>query len=428
MKLLHHISLRLSVLMALLILSWSIPFYYALIDEVNDETDDSLEKMSEIIIKRTLAGEELEEAFISNNNQFTIRDVSAEYAASHDHIRYEDREVYVKEMREYESARMLTTIYCDDDGNFHELEVYTPHIEKDDLRETIFKWMLTLALILLFGTMLLNTLSMRQTMKPLYNLLHWTELFRLHKKTSKLVNPTNIDEFRQLNETVEQSMLRSQKQYEIQKNFIGNASHELQTPLAVCMNQLELLMEDPALGEEQIVEIGKVIRKLRNMVQLNRTLLNLSRIENGQFTKSELVSFQNLTERILPDLQSIFTAMQIHVEMRSSSDFQHVMDPTLATMLLSNLLKNAFVHNKQGGLVIVESTADHLRVLNSGIEEALPDNQIFVPFYHTPGKHNSTGLGLPISQAICRQSGLYIKYKFSDAMHCFEIGKESSDI
>ena len=105
MKLLHHISLRLSVLMALLILSWSIPFYYALIDEVNDETDDSLEKMSEIIIKRTLAGEELEEAFISNNNQFTIRDVSTKYAASHDHIRYEDREVYVKEMREYEDFR-----------------------------------------------------------------------------------------------------------------------------------------------------------------------------------------------------------------------------------------------------------------------------------------------------------------------------------
>lgn len=428
MKLLHHISLRLSVLMALLILSWSIPFYYALIDEVNDETDDSLEKMSEIIIKRTLAGEELEEAFISNNNQFTIRDVSAEYAASHDHIRYEDREVYVKEMREYESARMLTTIYCDDDGNFHELEVYTPHIEKDDLRETIFKWMLTLALILLFGTMLLNTLSMRQTMKPLYNLLRWTELFRLHKKTSKLVNPTNIDEFRQLNETVEQSMLRSQKQYEIQKNFIGNASHELQTPLAVCMNQLELLMEDPALGEEQIVEIGKVIRKLQNMVQLNRTLLNLSRIENGQFTKSELVSFQNLTERILPDLQSIFTAMQIHVEMRSSSDFQYVMDPTLASMLLTNLLKNAFVHNRQGGRIVLESSADHFRISNTGTENALPTNQIFEPFYHSPDKPNSTGLGLPITKSICRQSGLYIKYKFSDAMHCFEIGKESSDI
>ena len=70
MKLLHHISLRLSVLMALLIIFWSIPFYYALIDEVNDETDDSLEEMSEIIIKRTLAGEELEEAFISNNNHY----------------------------------------------------------------------------------------------------------------------------------------------------------------------------------------------------------------------------------------------------------------------------------------------------------------------------------------------------------------------
>ena len=428
MKLLHHISLRLSVLMALLILSWSIPFYYALIDEVNDETDDSLEKMSEIIIKRTLAGEELEEAFISNNNQFTIRDVSAEYAASHDHIRYEDREVYVKEMREYESARMLTTIYCDDDGNFHELEVYTPHIEKDDLRETIFKWMLTLALILLFGTMLLNTLSMRQTMKPLYNLLRWTELFRLHKKTSKLVNPTNIDEFRQLNETVEQSMLRSQKQYEIQKNFIGNASHELQTPLAVCMNQLELLMEDPALGEEQIVEIGKVIRKLQNMVQLNRTLLNLSRIENGQFTKSELVSFQNLTERILSDLQSIFTAMQIHVEMRSPSDFQHVMDPTLATMLLTNLLKNAFVHNRQGGRIVLESSADHFRISNTGTENALPTNQIFEPFYHSPDKPNSTGLGLPITKSICRQSGLYIKYEYLDAMHCFEVGKDHTDL
>ena len=428
MKLLHHITLRLSILMSLLILFWSVPFYYALIEEVNDETDDSLEEMAETIIKRTLAGEELGSAFSSSNNQFHIRDVSAEYAATHDHIRYEDREVYVKEMREYESARMLTTIYCDDDGAFHELEVYTPHIEKDDLRETIFKWMLALALTLLLGTMLLNTLSIRLTMKPLYNLLKWTEQFRLHKKMSKLVNPTNIHEFRQLNETVEQSMLRSQKQFELQKNFIGNASHELQTPLAVCMNHLELMLEDPNLEEKQIVEIGKVIRTLKNMTQLNRTLLVLFRIDNGQFTQSECVSFRELTERILTDLQSIFASMDIRVETRSSSDFQYVMDPTLASMLLTNLLKNAFVHNRQGGRIVLDSSADHFRISNTGTENVLPTNQIFEPFYHSPDKPNSTGLGLPITKSICRQSDLYIKYEYLDAMHCFEVGKDHADL
>ena len=424
MKLLHSISLRLLAFTTVILSFWALFFYFAMMDEINDEVDDSLEDYAEAIIIRSLAGKEIPSTSIGSNNQFFQRPVSNDYARQHEHIRYTDREVFIREKNEYEPARVLTYIYRNSVGQYYELEVSTPHIDKEDLRSTIFYAILSLFGALLLTIIAVNVFSIHRTMRPLRRLLKWVENFQIGKPNQPLDNPTRIQEFAQLNTTVEESLKRSQELFEQQKKFIGNASHELQTPIAATMNRLEMILDDETLGEQQMADLLKAIHSLENMSKLNQSLLTLSKIENGQFNESQNVDFQRIFEEILPELQTIYGNRHIKVETRWNAPFVPKIDPTLVRMMLTNLLKNAFVHNNDGGIVIVTSSAQDFSVANDGIQEPLDKNSIFEPFYHRKDlddNDSSTGIGLALVKAICAQSGLKADYYFEQRRHIFRI-------
>jgi len=137
MKLIYYVIIRISLVLSVLLTGWAILFYFTVMDEVNDEVDDSLEDYSEIIIIRALAGEELPSKNTASNNQYFLREVTKEYAGSRDDILYKDSMVYIPEKDETEPARILTTIFKDDGEKFFELTVATPSIEKDDLKDAM---------------------------------------------------------------------------------------------------------------------------------------------------------------------------------------------------------------------------------------------------------------------------------------------------
>lgn len=428
MKLFHSISIRLLALTAIVLAFWSMFFYFTMMDEINDEVDDSLEDYAETIIIRSLAGEEIPTVSLGSNNQFFQKPVSAEYAMQHEHIRYNDRAVFIPEKHEYEPARVLTYIYQDQHGQYHELEVSTPHIDKDDLRTTIFRGILFLFGALLLSIVAVSIFSIHRMMRPLRQLLKWVEEFQMGKKNKPLENPTRIEEFVQLNTTVEQSLRRHQKLFEQQKQFIGNASHELQTPIAATMNRLEMMLDDETLSEQQVASLLKAVHSLENMSQMNRSLLMLNKIENGQFDDTQNVDFQQFAEEILPELQAVYGSRSIVVERQWNEPFVAVIDPALARMLLANLLKNAFVHNNDGGKIVVKSSANHFSIANDGQPQPLDANKIFEPFYH--GENNdpkqresrsSTGIGLALVRAICAQGRLAVDYRFEQGRHIFQI-------
>lgn len=427
MKLLHTISLRLLTLTTIVLVFWSLFFYFKMMDEINDEVDDSLEDYAEAIIIRSLAGEEIPTTSIGSNNQFFQKPVSTDYAQQHKHIRYADRNVFIYEKQEFEPARVLTYIYQDRHGQYYELEVSTPHIEKDDLRGTIFYSILSLFVALLLSILAINVFSIHRTMRPLRRLLKWVENFQIGKKNQALDNPTRIQEFAQLNKAVEESMMRSQKLFERQKNFLGTASHELQTPIAATMNRLESILDEETLSEKQTGDLLKAIHSLENMSQLNRSLLMFSKIENGQFNDTQGIDFMKLAEEILPELQIVYRSRQIKVEIRSEAPFVRLIDPTLARMMLTNLLKNAFLHNKIGGNLVVTSRHNDFTISNDG-QQSLDANRIFEPFYREQSDKNhdnqewtSTGIGLALVQTICKQSNLQINYCFEEGRHRFQI-------
>lgn len=423
MKLFYHVMIRLSMGVIVVLTAWAALFYVAMVDEINDEVDDTLEDYSDLIITRSLAGKELPSKDIGSNNQYYLREVDNAYAVSRNQISYTDSMVYIAEKNETEPARILTTIFRNEAGQYFELVVSIPTIEKKDLIEAIFYLVLTLYVAILLAIILINVWVFRKSMKPLYVLLRWLEDNRLGRKRTELRNPTNVTEFCQLNDAVNAYASHSEEVFEQQKQFIGNASHETQTPLAICRNRIELLMEDESLKEEQIDELAKTLQTLEHVTRLNKSLLLLSKIDNNQFGEETHVVMNDVLNHFLEDYKDVYEYRNIDVDMTEEGQFEVDMNEMLATMLVTNLLKNAFVHNTDGGKIKVSFSSDAMEFSNTGDDAPLDPQRIFDRFYQGKKREGSTGLGLAIVHSICQQSGLQIKYEYRDGMHCFRVSR-----
>ena len=421
MKLFYRVLAHLLTGIFVILLGWAIVFYWGIMEEINDEVDDSLEDYSELVIIRSLAGKELPAHDNGSNNQYFLKEVDASYALSKEAICYRDSMIYIAEKGETEPARILTTIFKDKDERYYELSVYTPTIEKRDLKEAIFQLLIGLFVVLLITILVINVWVFHQSMKPFYILLDWLQKFRLGKKNDVLDNPTHTTEFRKLNEAVSRFASHSEEMFEQQKQFIGNASHEIQTPLAICQNRLEMLMEDETLSEQQMGEIAKTCQTLEYVSKLNKSLLLLSKIDNSQFASVENVCLNEILYRYLCDYQEVYDYKGITLDVHEKNTFNITMNGTLAVVLITNLLKNAFVHNIYKGKIQIEITSSNIRFGNTGKDEHLDEKHIFERFYQGSKKEGSMGLGLAIVDAICRQSQLSIQYQFVKGWHWFDI-------
>ena len=282
-KLVTQLTRRLAIVAVAVMSLWAVLFYSVVVQEVDDETDDQLETLAEEIIVRDLAGDTLPAVSSGMNNQYFLTEVSAEYAQSHPHVQYEDRDVFVEAKNETEPARVLTYIYKRGNGTWGRIEVSTPTIEKAELREAIAVSIGILFLTLIISIVVLNFTVVRRSMRPLHKLLSWLEQYRPGDKVSALDNPTNIREFAWLNEVSESAIQRSEQLHQQQKQFIGNASHEMQTPLAISIGRLEMMMDDDGLSQQQLGELVKVHHTLSHLSRMNRSLLLLSKIDGAQF-------------------------------------------------------------------------------------------------------------------------------------------------
>ena len=391
MKLFHNVMLHISVASAVIMAAWAVFFYWAIVDEVNDEVDDSLDDYTENLIIRVLNGEEMPSLNNGSNNQYYMYDISEEYANTYPWITYRDEMVYIDEKLEYEPARILVTIFKTDDG-YKELVVYTPTIDKLDLQKAILGWIIALYVGIFLTLLLLNVWIFRRNMKPLYVLLSWFNKYKIGNDCAPLKNKSNITEFKKLYHAV---------------------TIEMQTPLAICLNRLEMLMEDDNLTEKQMEEIAKTHQTLENITRMNKSLLLLCKIENGQYADVKEICVNSIVEQYIETFSEVYGYKNINVSYSSESTFMVEMNESLSVMMVTNLLKNAFVHNADGGDIVVKVSGRGFSVASSG-DVPLDSSQIFTRFYQGSKKEGSTGLGLALVNTICKAAGLKISYDFNE--------------
>ena len=421
MKLIQKIVLRLSMVLIPVIALWAMIFYFVTVEEINDEVDDLLRSYSEQLIAKKLANQELPVADIIAGMHYSISQVTEEYADSHPRTKYYDSESYINETDEDKPARFLKTFFYDAEGRYFELIAAIPTFEKEDLIEAILWWIAALYLILLVTVIVITLAVFQKSIRPLYEILDWLNAYTPGKTQDKLAADTDIYEFRQLEKAVTEATDRSNEAYEKQKQFIGNASHELQTPLAVLGGRIDWMLDNDSLGEENIGELVKMKREVVHISRLNKTLLLLTKIDNGQFPDVMDVNLSSIVQSQKEMYEEIFSRKNIHcsLEMQDSPVVVR-MNETLATILVTNLIKNAFMHSPEGGIVTIALDGNGLAVENSG-EAPLDRERIFDRFYQGAKKEGSTGLGLALAKTIADKNGMQFSYSFADGRHRFRI-------
>ena len=420
MHLIYRIALRLTAVLLPLMALWGAFFYFTMVDEIRDEADDALEDYSAMIISRILAGEALPQENDGSNNSFEVHAVDSDYAATHPHLSYRDENIYIPDKREKEPARVLTSIFSDAEGQFYELMVMTPTFEKNDLFEAVLGWIVVLYVALLVIVLTITMIIFRRGLQPLYDLLHWLDAYRPGGRPERVPNNTDVEEFRRLNVALQQAVDRSEELFERQSQFIGNASHELQTPLAIIGNRVEWLLDSTTITEEEAGELFKIKKTLSRAVRLNKTLLLLTKIDNGQFPESVEVDLVQMIQESAESYGDVYAEREVSVTHSLPAEFKVEMNESLAATLVTNLIKNAFVHSSNGSEVHISIAGRTLTISNAG-EEPLDKEHIFERFYQAARKEGSTGLGLALVAAICRYYNLRLEYFFADGKHHFEV-------
>lgn len=419
MKLIYRIAIRVLMILTVILSIWAVIFYFIIINEVNDEVDDNLEDYSKIIIARFNAGDSLPEQDNGTNNSYHIELISSSYIEIKKNAIFLDEMVYIEAKGETEPARILKTIFRANNEKTYRLVVYTPSIEHEDLIESILYSIIYLFILLLISIIIITIWIYKASMSPMYKILEWLKEYKLGDKNNPLDDSTDIVEFQKLNNAIKSSIMRIEKSYIAQKEFIGNASHEMQTPLAICQTRLESLMETD-LNEEQLGEILKTQQTIDYMRRLNKTLLLLAQIENQQFIDKEEVEFNTIINNLVTDLKEVYASQQIKVDVVSKTTLTVNMNIILAKTLIINLIKNAFVHNIPSGEISIQIDHSRLVIENSG-DDTLNTDRVFERFYQAKKKPNSTGLGLAIVQSICKENDFELKYKHIENKHQFSI-------
>lgn len=425
MKLLSYTYRKLALLLFLLMAVWGVLFYYAIIDEVVDETDDTLENYGEILMESALHDPSILETEGSLMSFYKFTPISEEEGRHYRQVFY-DATVYIELEDEDEPVRVMCTAFRMPDGQYYELKLMISILERDDMVEAMLWYLGALFLLFLICTSIGIQLVLKGVFRPLHRLLDWLHCIQPGKEVPPLDNPTKIREFRQLSDAALDMGNRSYKAYEEQKQFIENASHELQTPLAIVRGKVELLAESEGMTEQQIEQLDEIYATLGRAVKLNKSLLLLSRIENGQYTEMEDVSVDEILDELLPDLMDIYEHKQVRlIRKREEQPFIIRCNHSLAQILVSNLVKNSLLHNREEGELQVLTTPTSLVIKNTG-DVPLDGEKLFRRFYHgMDGKKDSTGLGLAIARSIALSSSLKLTYEWQDGMHTFRLVKES---
>lgn len=350
MRLIDNVAVRLSMALLPAITLWAMIFYFVMVDEINDEADDLLEIYAEQLMVKKLSGAPMPAANMLADKHYSISPVTETYAGTHSWMEYFDADYHIDETNENEPARFLRTIFKDSDGILYELTVCTPTFEKDDLTKTILWWILTLYLILLLTVIFIALAVLQKSMRPFYKILNWLNGYTPGKSHGSLSVSTNVKEFAELEKVAVELSERSDEVYEKQKQFIGNASHELQTPLAVLGGRIDWMLDNETLNESATGELIQMRRSINHIARLNKTLLLLTKIDNGQFPEISDVNVNELIEDQIDMLTEIFEGKGIVCNISAPSvPVMAKMNETLANILITNLLKNAFVHSPQNG-------------------------------------------------------------------------------
>lgn len=425
MKLLHK-TLKIYLIFSLIIFIVSIPVIYYLVQDLwITDVDESLIYQKEKIVTG-LTNNNLDSTAISHFSRLAGNfDVGIEVIplsgdntgrdSIYDNNFYDETRLHIEPFRE------LKSIVCVND-TWYKIMVRKDLVENRDLIRSVILVQVILFILLLLGIILLNSYFSKKIWKPFYFILSKLRTYKIDSGEPIEVESSDVKEFNQLNQSVQQLTDTNIQIYKSQKEFTENAAHETQTPLAVIKNQIDLLAQDKQINQNQADIINKIDKNINLLTKLNRNLLLLAKIENKQFSKTGSVNVSEIINEVFEAFNEHISLKGIHFTSNIPEHKPINSNPQLVHSLLFNLMTNAIKYNVKNGLIEVTLKDNTFCISNTGSNSSLPKDRIFERFYKQSVQTESVGLGLAIVKKICDTLNFEISYQFTTPnKHSFSI-------
>ena len=322
--------------------------------------------------------------------------------------------------------RLLVTSFYNIKGQWYRITTYSFIPSFYQLLPGVvdsFKWILLLLLILVIIS---AGLISKYILAPFKRTLRVIQSFDLKQKTAIRLPDTQTSEFRELNVFLQKMTEKAQEDYRSLKEFTENTSHELQTPTAIIRGKLDLLMESD-IRDEQAILIAETQNALERLSRIHSSLTLLTKLENHEYEANTTVCISQLTRETLNSFEELIQLKSLTLMTTIAEKIYVPLHPSLADLLLTNLIGNAIRHNVPPGsdlpgLIQVSLTRDGLIIVNTGRQPQVPTAELFERFKKGNSGSDSIGIGLAIVRQICDLSHFTIDYQYRDGFHCLAVG------
>ncbi len=338
-------------------------------------------------------------------------------------IVFSDTLIYNENERELEDYRQIRAVkYIGEDS--YKIVLRRSKIESEDFLTTL-ALVTILGMFLLWLILFLVTRSLAKSLwNPFFTNLKRIEQFSANDRQALQFSETGIFEFDQLNETVNQLTRHIVTDFQNQKQFSEDVSHELQTPLAIISSRLENLLGNLGLNEHTET-LNSIYTSVRRLSKLNKAMILLSKIENNQFASVEQTNLKIIVNQKLEEFSELIALKNLKLKLDFNTDFIVPVPEALSEILINNLLSNSINHTSEGGRISIRKYGKQIQFCNTGAEEIADPKKLFNRFYKADPASQSVGLGLAIVKKICDLYHIQIHYHFAEGQHCFEISSEN---
>ncbi|QRR00017.1 sensor histidine kinase [Dyadobacter sandarakinus] len=331
-----------------------------------------------------------------------------------------ERRMYNANERQYHPYRQLI-FYEQVEGQWYRVILSKLLDQRQQLMKAVVMTVTFIVALLLVSMLMLNSWLSERLWRPFYRTLNALDKYQLEKHEVLEFSRTRTTEFTQLNQTLTQFTERLAASYQNLKEFTENASHEIQTPLAVILSKIEGMIQDETLSESQLVSLSEVSEAANRLSRLNQALLLLTKIENRQFLAgTEPVNLTPIIHRKLRDLEDLIEQRNITVSTKLEP-VGPVMHQALAEILVNNLLTNAIRYNVEDGKIEIQLTPGKLTVCNTGRPIQGDPELLFERFRKESTHSASLGLGLALAKTICQVNGQTLTYRVQDEWHMLTV-------
>lgn len=414
------------IIYVLVILLMSIPVYYFIVDtiwqsELDEHNKTIAEKTAYEFNHLKLSDEALDESIKLWNNiqpETNIEKLKFDSRKRDQYFTIEKAETFSAEP-EIERYRCLEKVVYINNKPF----LFTVQTNIEESRETIAAIALNTAFffaIIVAGLLILNRRISAVVWNPFKNTLEKLKNFNLNHQSKIEFEKTDISEFEELHQSLSKLIEHSISVYKTQKEFTENASHELQTPLAIIKHKLDILLQNKDLTSKQYEIVEDINRALTRSSRINKNLLLLAKIENSQFDTTENILLNNVVGQSIELLEEHF--QQKNIKVQSSLEVEVFVNGnmSLTEVLINNLIVNAIRHTTQNGFIDIKLMNSSFQIANSGAEK-LNEDFLFKRFSRLSTDSNGSGLGLAIIYEICKFQNWKINYTFENSQHIFTV-------